>query len=315
MRASSSLRPTTAYRSLSGAALAIALSFAVGGASVSADPLFSRSTARDLALGESLRAAAVGTLSPELNPSAVTLTNELTMQIDYGYFSDASGSAFRGAACDSTTPIAGCVFYRYGTGDLGGSITHSAHVAGVSLAKQLGVASLGLTGKRVWYNGGTDADDFKAITVDGGLTIAPTKVLSVAGYGYNLVGNNDLLQREVGGGLAIRPSDMLTLSADGRWNVDDHSGEGTFGGGLEIFFTSADKTSGYSLRGGALHEQLAATSYVTGGLGYANLKLAVDAGIRKAVGTDAASTGEDLQLMISVKIFGPRGVGGEGAGT
>ncbi|MBK9073106.1 MAG: hypothetical protein IPL79_19220 [Myxococcales bacterium] len=283
--------------------------------SVVADPVFARASARDLALGESLRAAAVGTMSPELNPSGVALTNELTVQVDYGYFKDAKGSAFRGAVCDSTTPIAGCVYYRYGAGDLPGELSHSAHTSGVTLAKRFGLASIGIAGKRIWYSGGNASGDFKALTMDAGITLAPTPVLAVAGYGYNLAGNNNLLQREVGGGLAIKPNDMFTLAGDARWNVDDHSGDGTFGGGAEVFLASSDKASGYALRGGMLHVQQESTTYFTGGIGFANLKMGIDLALRKATSGGEASTGEDLQVMISIRIYGPRGDASEGGGT
>lgn len=296
--------------------LMLAIGLALGTAAhAEADPVFARASARDLALGESLRAAAVGTMSPELNPSGVALTNELTVQVDYGYFKDAKGSAFRGAVCDSTTPIAGCAYYRYGTGDLPGGLGHSAHTTGVTLAKRFGLASLGFAGKRIWYSGGNASGDFKAITMDAGLTLAPTPVLAVAGYAYNLAGNNNLLQREVGGGLAIKPNEMFTLAGDARWNVDDHSGEGTFGGGAEVFLASSDKASGYALRGGMLHVQQDETTYFTGGIGFANLKMGIDLALRKATSKGAASTGEDLQVMISIRIYGPRLDASQDAGT
>jgi len=280
-----------------------------------ADPVFARSSARDLALGESLRAAAVGTMSPELNASGVSLTNELTIQLDYGYFKEAGGSAFRGAVCDSTTPIAGCVYYRYGTGDLPGDLTQSAHTTGVTLAKRIGLFSIGFAGKRVWYHGGTANLDFKAMSLDAGLTLAPTPVLSIAGYAYNLAGNNTFLQREAGGGVAIKPNEMFTLAGDARWNLDDHSGKGTFGGGAEVFIPSSDKASGYALRGGAMHVQLEETTYVTAGLGFSILKMGIDLAMRKATSKPAAGAGEDLQVMISIRIYGPRLANDQAEGT
>lgn len=298
-----------------GAALVVlsATSLAVGTAW--GNPIFARSSARDLAVGEALRAAAVGTMSPELNPSGVTLTNELTVQTDYAYFNDASGSSFRGAVCDSTTPIAGCFYYRYGLGDIGEDISHRAHVIGVSFAKKLGLFSVGILGKRTWYNSDIDDTDFKALSMDAGITIAPTPMLSIAGYAYNLAGSNNLLQREVGGGIALKPNEMITLAGDARWNVQDDSGEGTFGGGAEFFIPSSDKSAGFAIRGGGLHAQQEHTSYVTGGLGYSNLKMGLDVGMRKAISKDANSTGEDLQLMVSIRIFGPRLDGNEPPGT
>ena len=57
------------------------------------------------------------------------------------------------------------------------------------------------------------------------------------------------------------------------------------------------------------------TTYLTGGVGFANLKMGIDLAVRKATARGAASTGEDLQVMISIRIYGPRLDGNDDAGT
>jgi hypothetical protein len=292
---------------LAGVPLAIAL--ASGDAAADASSLSDYFGPREIALGESRRAEAIGSLATTLNPAGLALDHALVIEGSFGYRGADGAEHIAVSACDSTVPVPGCFYYRYFAAEpeaAGMTARRRVHELGSVLSRA--VSSFLAVGVNVHYfdynsdvMGESDSSGF---ATDVGTVFKPTNVFSLAVVGYNLLAaDSSQYPLAVGGGLSLRPASALGLSADGVWNLDaDRPGKGRFGGGVEYFLSSADGQSGYPLRAGGVYDAALDAGYVTAGVGFASLKLALDVGLRKQV----SGPGDELMLQAALRLFGPQ---------
>ena len=281
-------------------------------ASAQADSLHDYFGPREISVGESMRAAATGARAITLNPAGLTLNKQLVFEASYGFRPEDGASSVAVSACDSTNKVPGCYYYRYFTAEPKvGSMTMSrrAHEFGMALSVPLTPRlAIGSTTKYFDYNsqmtGETDAAGF---ATDAGLVLRATNSITLGVAGYNLVAKESAqYPRGVGGGIAIRPSPSIGLTADGAWNLDAESGQskGRYGGGAEYFYRDPSGNSGYSLRAGGIHDtsklESESGSWLTGGIGYTNPKIGIDIGARRKMG------GDELLVLAGLRVFGPR---------
>lgn len=260
---------------------------------------------RELATGEARRGEVSGAQAASLNPAGLPLTRELTFEGSYGYRSTDAASLVAISACDSTNAAPGCFYYRYAGSDTADGRDQRTHVAGLALSRIVNArATIGL-GARYINDAGALADgsdDVKGLNWDAAATLRLTDTLNLAVIGHNLWGiENSRVSRTVSGGVSLRASPTILAVFDARWNLSTDGDTGRYGGGLEYFVATADGQTGYPLRAGAVHDVVAGT-YVTGGLGIITVKYALDVGVRKQV-----RDGDDLQLGVALRVFGPRG--------
>jgi hypothetical protein len=259
---------------------------------------------RELAVGEAMRADARGSSAITLNPAGLTLTRELAFDGTYSY-SDSGDDSVHAASvsgCDSTTPIAGCLYYRYYLRP-GDGTRFRVHEVGSTAARAFGQSvSGGLTVK--YFDTAGPGDDDSGFAVDAGLVVRLAESFRIGATGHNLV-NGGAVQyaRAVGAGLTARLGPTLALHADGLWQIEREDSEGStgrYGGGAEYFLSTADQQTGYPLRIGLVHDVALDATYVTGGLGITTSTVALDLGARKQL------EGDEITVLASLRIFGPR---------
>ncbi len=275
-----------------------------------ADSLTDNLGPRELAVGESMRAQAVGSLSTVLNPAGLALNNQLVFDASYGYRNQDRASIAAVSACDSTTPIAGCFYYHYLSAQpelTGMDDKRRYHEGGFTAAKRLSAQLLLGTNTRFYdYNSNLMGEkDVRGYAVDAGLIFEATPGVRLAGVGYNLIGT-DAAQypRGVATGLSLRPGQgALGLSMDALWNLELADGEktGRYGGGAEYFLQSGQGTAGYPLRAGGVYDAQSDGGYLTFGVGYANAKMGLDIGGRKQV----SGEGDEFIIQAGLHLIGP----------
>lgn len=262
---------------------------------------------REVALGEGLRAGAVGAMATTLNPAGLPLTRELVFEGSFGYRPEDSASLVGLAACDSTNALPGCFYYHYAgmSPDIGGmELGRRTHVGGMTLSRPIN--------SRVNIGAGLKYFDFESDNMaeeaasgfnwDIGATVRLTEVLNVGAVGYNLFGTESLeFPRAAAGGILLRPGTGISLGFDALWNLDTEGKTGRYGGGGEYFISTQGGKVGYPLRIGGVHD-VATGTYVTGGAGIATMKLGFDIGARKQV----SDGGDELLVTASLRVFGPR---------
>jgi|GEM_PF-1010159 len=267
---------------------------------------------RAIAVGDAMRADAKGASSIALNPAGLSLTRELVLEAHYGLRPDDSANSVNASVCDSTTPVAGCIYYRFfsASPELGDTdeFDRRAHEVGFSASRALSQRLMfGLTTKYFDYNSDlVNEEDSSGVAWDAGITFLASSKFSVGVAGYNLVTTEESAQypRGVGSGITLRPATQLAVSIDGLWNLDLPEGQsiGRYGGGAEYFFVSGDRQSGFPIRLGAVHDRALEGTYVTGGLGYRTDRVGVDIGVRQQV-----DGGEQFMGLVSLRLFSPSG--------
>jgi hypothetical protein len=261
---------------------------------------------REVALGEGMRAGAVGAMATTLNPAGLPLTRELVFEGSFGYRPDDSASLVGLAACDSTNAMPGCFYYHYAgmSPDIGGmELGRRTHVGGMTLSRSLNQRiNIGVGGKYFDFESDNMAEeDASGFNWDVGATVRLTEILNVAGVGYNLFGTKSLeFPRATAAGILIRPGQGVSLGFDALWNLDVDGKTGRYGGGGEYFISTQGGRIGYPLRLGGVHD-VATGSFVTGGAGIATMKIGFDIAARKQV-----SDGDELLVTASLRVFGPR---------
>lgn len=259
---------------------------------------------REIALGDSTRADARGATSMILNPAGLALTRELVFEGAYGYGDGTTTSHdVAVSGCDSTVPFPGCLYYRYhrSSPDQGVDALRSrVHEVGSTVARAFGThVYAGVTARYFDYE--TQDEDESGFVIDAGLLVRVLDNVHIAAVGHHLVGGTEArYPRSVGTGIAVRPLPALVLSADGLWNLEAEGSTGRYGGGIEYSLSSPDHQSSYPLRLGMLRDVAVDATYVSGGLGIMTVNLALDVGARKQLG------GDDLAIVASLRIFGPR---------
>jgi hypothetical protein len=266
---------------------------------------------RELAVGEAMRADARGTTAITLNPAGLSLTRELVFDGTYGYTGGGDNRVHAASisGCDSTTPVAGCLYYRYYLRP-GDDSSFRVHEVGSTAARAFGQSVSGGLTVKYFDTAGPGPDD-SGFAVDAGLVVRLAETLRIGATGHNLV-NGGAVQyaRAVGAGLSVRLLPALSLHADGMWQIereeDDDSPTGRYGGGAEYFISSADQQAGYPLRIGVVHDVAVDATYLTGGLGIMSTNVSLDLGARKQL------EGDEITVIASLRIFGPRLVPGTG---
>lgn len=278
-------------------------------AQAEADSLTDSLGPRELAVGESMRAAAVGSLSTVLNPAGLALNRQLVFEASYGYRNADSASIASVSVCDSTTPVGGCFYYHYLTANselAGMESERRFHDGGFTAARAITPQILVGTNTHFFdYNSTVmGEEDVRGYAIDVGMIFAASPNVSVAGVGYNVIGTEAAqYPRGVATGVMLRPGQSaLGISADALWNLDADKGQrsGRFGGGAEYFLTTADG-SGYPIRAGGVFDAATDKGFVTLGVGFANAKMGFDIGGRRQV------SGGDKELIIQagLRLVGP----------
>jgi hypothetical protein len=275
----------------------------VGSASAEPDSLDDLLGPREIAVGEAMRGAATGSTSIGLNPAGLPLNRELVFEGGYGYRASDSASLVGVSACDSTNVVPGCFFYDYAgsSPDLGGTaMSRTTHVAGATLSRVLVPrVMIGATAKYFRYSDTLmSSDKASGFTFDVGGTVRLTEIINLGISGQNLFSTekSDWFPRAFGGGILARPLPILALSFDSRWKGD---GGARYGGGAELFIRGGDM--GYPIRAGAVHDSGLGATYVSGGIGIANIKWGIDLAARREV-----KGGNETLILASMRFYGPR---------
>lgn len=276
----------------------------LGSAHAEPDSLDDQLGPREIAVGEAMRGGATGATAIGLNPAGLPLNRELVFEGGYGYRLSDSASLIGVSACDSTNAVPGCFFYSYAgsSPELGGmELSRTTHIAGTSLSRLLVPRILvGMTAKYFRFSSNVmDEPDAKGFSFDLGATVRVTDMINIGVVGKNLWGSEDSVQfpRALGGGILARPIPTLAVSFDSRWKTN---GDGArFGGGAELFVRGG--RLGFPIRAGALHDNGLDSTYVTGGVGVANLKWTFDVAARREV-----KGGDETVVLASIRFFGPR---------
>jgi hypothetical protein len=279
----------------------------MGSAYAEGDALVDNLGPREIAVGEAMRGAATGASAIGLNPAGLPLNRELVFEGGYGYRLSDSASLVGVSACDSTGAYPGCFYYQYSgsSPELGGmAMSRRTHLGGMSLAYP--VTPRVFIGSSVkYFNFDSDvASEMKAsgFNWDLGATLRISELVNVGVAGYNLWGaDSPEFARAVGGGVLARPMPLLAISFDARWKLEDNDHTARYGGGAELFLRPGDGQAGFPIRAGVLHDNGMDATYLSAGLGYATMKLAVDVAARYAV-----SGAEATMFIASLRFFGPR---------
>jgi hypothetical protein len=295
---------TTLSRSALGVTLLLLFSTAAAGASSLTDYF----GPREISVGETLRANAQGAMATTLNPAGLALSRQLVFEGSYGYRPTDNASTVAASACDSTVPIPGCFYYHYFTAQpelAGMEFSRRVHEFGLAAARAITRRiSIGLNWRYFDYESNLDGEeDSNGFAGDAGLTLQASDGIQVAVVGYNLIAaDSSQYPMGIGAGIALRPTASLSVGADGVWNLDLPEGTdtGRYGGGLEYFFRSSDRQTGYPIRLGAIYDNELDSTYVTGGLGLSTLKIGIDIGGRKQV-----DGGDEFIILGSLRLFGP----------
>lgn len=261
---------------------------------------------REVAVGEAMRGGATGASAIGLNPAGLPLNHEVVFEGGYGYRGSDSASIIGVSACDSTNALPGCFFYDHigASPEIDGmSGRRSTHVGGLALSRPLVPrVMIGATAKYYSFRsdmmGDTPAHGF---LFDVGATLRMTELINLGIAAQNLWASEESPQfpRTIGGGLQARPLPILTLGFDMRWKLDGDD-RARYGGGAELFLRSGS-TLGIPIRAGALRDNSAGATYVSGGLGLAGLRWGLDVAARHEV-----AGGDETQLMASLRFYGPR---------
>lgn len=282
----------------------LAVTCFLGSAHAEPDSLDDALGPREIAVGEAMRGGATGSSSIGLNPAGLPLNRELVFEGGYGYRASDHASLVGVSACDSTNSLPGCFFYEYAgsSPELGGmELSRSTHVGGLALSKLVVPrVMIGATAK--YFRSSSDVmGEGKAsgFVFDAGATVRLSELINIGVAGQNLVSTEDSawFPRAIGGGIHARPIPILALSFDSRWKTD--GGGARFGGGAELFIRGG--SMGFPIRVGGVHDNGLGATYVTAGLGVANIKWGLDVAARREV-----KGGDETLILASMRIFGPR---------
>ena len=280
---------------------------ASGKASAQADSLTDTMGPRQVALGEAIRAAAVGSAATSANPAGVSLTEAYVLEGSFGVRPQDDARVVGVSVCDSMTSnrVGACLSYDYFTASPEGG-SRTVHEVGLT-------TSVSTPGKRVLFGitqryrdyeeSGTAAmpedNSVNGYGLDAGAIVRVTESFNVAAVGYNLIWNDeDQFPLGVGGGLAWYVSPTFMLSGDARWNLETK--DPRYGAGAEYFLTSEGGQQGFPLRVGYVYDDLTGGSFITGGLGYITPRIAIDVGARHQL-----SHGDETLVEFGLSVFLP----------
>ena len=278
----------------------------LGSAHAEGDALEDMLGPREIALGEAMRADATGASAIALNPAGLPLNRELVFEGGYGYRLADSASLIGISACDSTATVPGCFYYDYAGAnpELDGMSSHIAtHIAGSALGYTITPHVLiGANLKYFHYSSPVMGQSSSGFNEDLGLTARVTPMINVGLVGYNLLGTSSVdFPRAVGGGISAHPIPILAVNFDTRWRLSGPDNGARYGGGAELFLAKKGGQTGFPLRVGVLHDNDLHATYISGGLGIATMKLAIDVAARRQV-----SGGNETLFIASMRFYGPR---------
>ncbi len=262
---------------------------------------------REIALGEAMRGDARGALATTINPAGLSLNRELVFEGAFGYRPEDGASIVNASACDSTTAVAACTYYRYfsASPDLDGTeFSRRSHELGTVLSTMLSSNILvGATGRYFDYNTElTGESDSKGFSFDVGAILRATKVFNLALVGYNVVGDDsNQYPMGIGAGIMARPFELLTIGFDTRWNLDaDDKSKARYGGGAEFLVRTSNMQKAFPIRAGGVYDSEMKSAFVTAGVGFMSTKMGIDLGGRRQV------SGGDNEMVIqaSLRLFG-----------
>jgi len=279
----------------------------IGSAYAEGDALVDSLGPREIAVGEAMRGAATGASAIGLNPAGLPLNRELVFEGGYGYRLADQASLIGVSACDSTNAFPGCFYYQYASSSpelAGMMLSRRTHLAGMSGAYRISPrVFMGSSIK--YFNFDSDVTgEMKAsgLNWDIGTTVRISDLVNVGVAGYNLWGaDSPEFPRAVGGGVLARPVPSLALSFDTRWKLDGDDHSARYGGGAEWFLRPGSGQTGFPVRAGALRDNSLESTYLSAGLGYATMKVAIDIAARYAV-----SGADDTMFIASMRFYGPR---------
>jgi hypothetical protein len=279
----------------------------IGSAYAEGDALVDTLGPREIAVGEAMRGAATGASAIGLNPAGLPLNRELVFEGGYGYRLADQASLVGVSACDSTSAIPGCFYYQYAGSspeEAGMTLSRRTHLAGMSVAYPITPRVFFGTNVK-YFNFDSDLmteQKASGFNWDVGTTFRISELVNFGVAGYNLWGADSAeFARAVGGGVLARPLSTLAISFDARWKIDGDDHSARYGGGAELFLRTNNGQSGFPIRAGALRDNGLDSTYLSAGVGYATLKLAIDVAARYAI------TGRDDTMFIaSMRFFGPR---------
>lgn len=286
---------------------ALAIGILLASHIASADSLGDLLGPREIAVGEALRGGATGASAIGMNPAGLGLNRELVFEGGYGYRASDSASLVGVSACDSTAPMPGCFFYDYAGANPtleGMTMSRKTHIAGMALSRAFtSRVFVGATIKYFRFDSSMPMETKSSgVNWDLGMTVRMTDIINVGLTGYNLWGEESAqFPRAIGGGILARPAPTVGISFDMRWKLEGNEQAARYGGGLEWFLLGKGADTGYPLRAGAVHDNSTGATYLSAGLGVANIKWGLDIGARRQV-----SAGDELTIMASMRFFGPR---------
>jgi len=197
---------------------------------------------QETAMGEGMRAAAVGALATTLNPAGLSLNKQLVFHGSYGFRPTDDASIATVAACDSTVLVPGCFYYNYlsSTPDIGdGDAKRRTHQFGVTASRALTQSVLvGVNTKYFDIDSDlTGEESTSGFAMDAGLIVRAGERVNLAAVGYNLIAKDSAeYPRAMAFGIALRPVESLSVVFDSRWDIESEAQEmkGARFGGLWI---------------------------------------------------------------------------------
>lgn len=279
----------------------------VGSAHAEGDALIDMLGPREIAVGEAMRGAATGSSAIGLNPAGLPMNRELVFEGGYGYRPSDQASLFGVSACDSTNAAPGCFYYNYAGADpeLSGVTMHRrTHVGGGAFSYP--ISPRVFLGSGVKYFNVKD-DAMPSMNNSGwawdlGLTVRVTDMISVGGAAQNLwAADSPEFPRAAGGGITLRPRPTISVSFDTRWKLDGDDKSARYGGGAELYLPIGNGKMAFPLRAGGLHDNGLDATYLSAGLGIADLKWGLDVAGRFAVAGE-----KDTTIIARLRVFGPR---------
>jgi len=249
-------------------------------------------------MGGALRAAAVGSAAPLLNPAGMSLAKTYIINALYQFRGSDSASQVHASIVDSTTSrVAAALFYNFVHATPSYSYqghkveqTDQTHEVGLALSMALGSwLTVGATTRYINHGSEVPEDtpagltlaDISTVTLDVGGVLRPFQGLNIAVVGYNLVPvDPQLFPQALGLGASYQFGTTFLAEFDSvlDFTSDPEKLTASFHGGAELFLAKR-----YAIRAGAMHDMHRDATYVTGGFGLVFRRFGLDFGLRQQV--------------------------------
>jgi hypothetical protein len=272
---------------------------------------------RALGMGGATRAWALGDSAPLLNPSGMSLAKVYNLEASYGWTSRLNGQFLHASVVDSTTAVAGGLYYTYRTDAPGAGVSGHGHEVGGALSVPLGnYVALGATLKWFRLEGADRGPQLASggVTLDAGVTVRPMEKVSFAAVGANLRDlHSGQAPQMVSFGAAVLPITDLVVALDvvkalTRDDVTGARGTGVRGGAELAIARSV------AVRAGGGLDPLLGVGYLAAGLGAISEAGAIDVGVRGDLWTVDKGAARNLFIGVSLRLFvGAAAADGNGA--